>query len=378
MSMTEDIRRAAFNFGFDRVAITDARRFDATHAVFADRVERGLFDGMDWMTVERARRASTPTDHVPTARSIISLSTSYLFDNPEDLTRPGDPHGRVARYAWGTDYHGYIAERTRQLCRYLQEVHGAIAQPKACVDTVALAERAVAQRAGLGWFGKNTMLLTESHGSWVFLSEIITDLELEPDTPLRKSCGSCRRCGDACPTGALDVPYELDARLCISFLTIELKGAIPRHLRARMGTWIFGCDICQEVCPVNRKVRQANQANFEGDGGLGPSPALLPLLELDDAGFSARFRHSPARRAKRAGLLRNVCVALGNHGDPVAIRPLGNRLLTDPSPLIRQHAAWALGRFDEPTARQSLEQAWGIEIDTDVRTEIEAALLDTA
>jgi epoxyqueuosine reductase len=299
---------------------------------------------------------------------------SYYTKKEVDLGRPGDPHGRVSRYAWGPDYHGYVAQRAEQLCDYLRHRHDAIARPKACVDTSALAERAVARRSGVGWFGKNTMLLTTTYGSWVFLAEVVTDLELEPDVPLKKSCGACHRCIPACPTGALDTPYELDARLCISLLTIELRGAIPRALRAKMGSWIFGCDLCQEICPINRTVACADQSLFESEGGIGPSPALLPLLQLDDAGFRARFRHSPIKRAGRNGLVRNACVALGNARDPVAIGPLAATLVADLDAMVRIHAAWALGRFAEPEAGRLLRLALKGETDATVRAEIVAAI----
>jgi epoxyqueuosine reductase len=227
------------------------------------------------------------------------------------------------------------------------------------VDSSPLAERAVAERAGLGWFGKNTMLLLPGAGSWAFLCEVILDLALEPDTPVQKSCGACHRCLDVCPTGALVAPGVLDNRRCISFLTIELKDRIPRHLRPLMGDWIFGCDLCQEVCPVNRKALPARIAALRAYDDEAAYPRLLPLLALDDAGFRARYRGTPVLRAKRWGLQRNVCVALGNNGDPAAVPALAETLLDEGRhPLVREHAAWALGRFAVPAARQALERAW--------------------
>jgi len=371
---TRDVKVAAFRLGFDRVAITTAEPFEREREVFEDRIDRGLYDGIGWMTKERAKRACSPRDHVPAARSVISLATSYLTVPALDTSRPGDPHGKVSRYAWGPDYHGFVGERAKALASELQERHGATAHPKPCVDTAALAERAVARRSGLGWFGKNTMLLTRTHGSWVFLAEVITDLELESDAPLRTSCGSCSRCQVSCPTGALDTAYELDSRLCISYLTVENRGPIPAELRPLMGTWIFGCDVCQDVCPVNRDVDTARPLDLVEAGGIGPSPALLPLLRLDDDGFRRRFRASPVRRAKRSGLLRNVCVALGNAGDPAAIGPLAATLVAEPEPLVRGHAAWALGRFRVAVARRVLDGARRTEPSDVVRGEIESAL----
>jgi len=372
--LTRDVKREARRLGFDLVAITTADDFVDAKAVFLERLNRGLFDGMDWMSAERAQRASSPGDHVSGARSIIALASSYWTVPDIDLSRPGDPHGRVARYAWGPDYHGFVADRAKALAAYLREEHGAVAQPKACVDTVALLERAVAQRSGLGWFGKSTMLLTSAFGTWVFLAEVITDLELESDVPRRTTCGSCRACMDACPTGALDHAYELDARLCISYLTIENRQAIPRALRPAIGTWIFGCDVCQSVCPVNRAAKPGDLARLVGGGGIGPSPALLPILRIDERGFRERFRYSAVRRVKRAGLARNVCVALGNCGDPAAIGPLSATLVGDPEPLVREHAAWALGRFPDQLARSLLDASWRGESEPSVRDEIERSL----
>ena len=189
------------------------------------------------------------------------------------------------------------------------------------VDDGPMNDRAAAERAGVGWFGKNTNILTSTHGSWVLLGQVITDLELEPDAPLAKNCGECVRCIDACPTGAIVAPYVIDNRRCISFLTIELRGIMPRELRPLVGDWVFGCDICQDICPVNRDVALSLEPAFQQRHDFG-APALLPLLELDDEGFRERFRNSPVKRAKRVGLQRNVCVALGNIGDPAAVPAL--------------------------------------------------------
>jgi epoxyqueuosine reductase len=230
------------------------------------------------------------------------------------------------------------------------------------VDSSPLAERAVAERAGLGWFGKNTMLLLPGVGSWAFLCEVILDLELEPDRPLRKSCGACRRCLDVCPTGALVAPGILDNGRCISFLTIELKDRIPHELRPQVGNWVFGCDDCQEVCPVNRRPLGARLGALRAYDDEAAFPRLLPLLTFDEASFRARYRGSAVLRAKRWGLQRNACVALGNLGDPAAVPALG-AVLGDAEghPLVREHAAWALGRLERlgiRPARTALERAW--------------------
>jgi epoxyqueuosine reductase len=225
----------------------------------------------------------------------------------------------------------------------------------------------VAQRAGLGWYGKNTNILTKGWGSWVFLAELVTSLDLVPDAPVNANCGQCEVCLHACPTHAFVAAYVLDNRRCISYLTIELRGSIPLELRPLIGTHIFGCDICQQVCPVNQVVETrlrkigrlggpGERLEFQPRAAVGSSPALLPLLALDEEGFRERFRHSPVKRAKRRGLLRNVCVALGNIGDPVAVPALIGAL-HDAEPLVRGHAAWALGRIGGHNARSALVEA---------------------
>jgi epoxyqueuosine reductase len=243
------------------------------------------------------------------------------------------------------------------------------------VDDGPMNDRAAAERAGVGWFGKNTNILTSSHGSWVFLGQVITDLELEPDTPLVKTCGNCVRCIDDCPTGAIVAPYVIDNTRCISFLTIELRGSIPRKLRPLVGDWVFGCDICQDVCPVNRKALQSLEPAFRQRHDFA-APALIPLLDLDDEGFRERFRNSPIKRAKRVGLQRNVCVALGNIGDPSAIPALVGALYSE-TPMVREHAAWALGRIGRRQAIAALQSALDHEEDSKVVEEIELALRES-
>jgi epoxyqueuosine reductase len=242
------------------------------------------------------------------------------------------------------------------------------------VDSSPLAERAVAERAGLGWFGKNTMLLLPGAGSWAFLCEVILDLPLDPDVPLKKSCGACRRCLDVCPTGALVAPGVLDNPRCISFLTIELRDSIPRQLRPLIGNWIFGCDDCQEVCPVNRRPLFGRIEALRAYDDAAAFPPLLPLLALRDAEFRARYRGTPVLRAKSWGLQRNVCVALGNAGDPAAIPALAEVLWDQARhPLVREHAAWALGRFEDQAARRALDRAWA-RADEALREELRLAL----
>jgi epoxyqueuosine reductase len=387
MTLTEQIKERALALGFDLVRVTTADPLSEAERALKERIRAGLMDGLDWFTEARAEVSANPRALLPSARSVVALATFYLTDAPRDLTAPGDPHGRLSCYAWGDDYHAVIRARLDALAQYVREL-APPGEEKSIVfvDTGRMVDRAVAQRAGLGWYGKNTNILTKQWGSWVFLSELVTSLPLEPDAPLVASCGRCEVCLRACPTGAFVAPYVLDNRRCISYLTIELRGSIPLELRPLIGTHIFGCDICQEVCPVNRvaearlrgrgelgPVARGRRLEFHPRAAVGSSPALLPLLALDEAGFRERFRHSPIKRAKRRGLLRNVCVALGNLGDPVAV-PALTGALHDGEPLVRGHAAWALGRIGGDAARSALTEALAGEREETVRQELRCAL----
>ena len=357
--LSQDVKAAALEVGFDRVGVSDAAPLREAEAAIQQRIADGHLDGLRWFTPERARLATRPGDLLPGARSIVALAASYLGHRPPPERVSGVPRGRIARYAWGRDYHDVLKELARELVARIMGIAGRTVAARIFVDSSPLAERAVAQRAGLGWFGKNTMLLLPGAGSWAFLCEVILDLELASDQPVRKSCGACHRCLDVCPTGALVAPGVLDNGRCISFLTIERKDRIPRALRPPMGSWIFGCDDCQEVCPVNRHALPARIAALRAYGDEAAHPALLPLLAMDESAFRARYRGTPVLRAKWWGLQRNVCVALGNLGDPAAI-PALDAVLCDEArhPIVREHAAWALGRLETPAARHALERAW--------------------
>ncbi len=406
--------------GFDSVHTTTAEAFPEAKRVIKERIESGLMEGLPWFTAERADVSCHPDALLPDAKSIISLAMCYLTEQPVEDT-DDVPHGRISRYAWGDDYHDIIKPRLQQFADWLREYArkeaGDTVETRLFVDTGRMVDRAVAQRAGLGWYGKNTNILTKGWGSWVFLAEVVTNLELTPDKPLKANCGSCEICLHACPTGALPNPYELDSPKCISFLTIELRGSIPMELRPLMGNLIFGCDICQEVCPVNkvaerrlglrddakaptinintiskrRDTKDKNAANsivakttdfqphtaFQARAHVGHSPELIPLLSLTEEQFRERFRRSPIKRTKRRGLLRNVCVALGNSGDMQAIPALIGAL-HDKEPLIRGHAAWALGRIGGEESLDALHQALSSEQDEEVQKEIKYALADIA
>ncbi len=254
------------------------------------------------------------------------------------------PRGVVARYARHTDYHDVLGERLKALAEYVNQLGGADTRSLWYVDTGPVLERDFAQRAGVGFVGKHTNLISRRFGNWILLAEILTTLELEPDEPEKNRCGSCTRCLDACPTAALSAPFQLDARRCISYLTIELKGSLPVELRPTIGSRIFGCDDCLAVCPWNRFAREAGRLRSFSQPPLA-TPDLLELVALDDAGFKNRFQGTPLLRSKRRGLLRNVCVALGNAGDRCALPALA-KAAVDVEPLIREHAAWAIEQIE--------------------------------
>lgn len=365
------VKQLGMSLGFDLVGIGSAEPFVRDEQIALQRIREGMMDGLPWYTEERVRLATHPEELLPGARSIISLAISY---NNESRVSHNGIAGRIARYAWGDDYHQVLKDKLKEFAVRLSDSLQGQVRTRIFVDDGPMNDRAAAERAGVGWFGKNTNILTPSHGSWVLLGQVITDLDLVPDEPLAKNCGDCVRCIEACPTGAIVAPYAIDNRKCISFLTIELRGTIPRELRPLVGDWVFGCDICQDVCPVNREVPQTLEPAFKQRHDFA-APELLPLLSLDDKAFQDRFRNSPVKRTKRVGLQRNVCVALGNIADPIAIPALSQALMNAEA-LVRLHAAWALGRIGTFEAADALICALDSEPDVEVRAEIEQALMD--
>ena len=310
-------------------------------APFAQWVARGYAGEMTYLTSQVAKRTDLGVAF-PWARSVLCVGLQY--DTPAPYSTEAPPErGWIARYAWGDDYHDVMKAMLDRLVERLRAEAGPF-EARTYVDTGPIVERAWAAEAGLGAWGKNTCLLHPEHGSWFFLGEAVTDLDLPADAPRLDMCGSCTACLEACPTGALPAPYVLDATRCISYLTIEVKGAIPEERREGVGRHVFGCDICQDVCPWNRRRRVRGPAAFEARPGLF-APDLDETAALDEETFRARFRGSPVKRAKRRGLLRNVAVALGNAGDP-ARRPVLERLAGDTDAVVAEHARWALRRLE--------------------------------
>ena len=369
VSLEDQVRECAFSLGFDLVGITDSGPFEGDEKAAIKRINDGHMEGYPWYTKERVRKMNRPQLLLDNARSVISLATSYLTTEPDTGTFK---NGRVARYAWGDDYHKVLKSKLKDFCVKLQEISGRDINTRVFVDDGPMNDRAAARRSGVGWFGKNTNILTPTHGSWVFLSQVITDLYLKPDSPLKKTCGNCVKCIDDCPTGAIVAPYVIDNEKCISYLTIELRGVIPRKLRTLMGDWIFGCDICQDVCPVNKKASQGNLDAFHQRPGFS-TPDLVEILNMDQAEFSTKYKDSPIKRAKLVGLKRNACVALGNNGDPNAITALSTALKTTEN-VVRIHAAWALGTIGGKNSLEVLEEALLSEEDEDTIDEIQMSI----
>jgi epoxyqueuosine reductase len=314
---------------------------EPAHATeFHEWLREGAHGEMNYMQRGEAKRCE-PQKVLPGARSIIVLALNY-FQGAASQRSQIAATGRIARYAWGDDYHDVIAAKLGQIDKFLRGFGG---QQKCYVDTGPILERDHAAQAGIGWHGKNTMLIDERLGTWFFLAEILTTLELPPDVPVPDRCGTCEGCIKACPTGAITAPHRLDARRCISYLTIELKGSIPLDLRPLIGDRIFGCDDCLDVCPWNRFAQVSHETAFSARQST-TGMSLREYLELTDAEFRALFKNSPIKRIKRRGFLRNVCVALGNAGD-VSDVPALEHAAADQEPLIAEHAAWAIQRIRE-------------------------------
>ena len=337
------IRERALALGFDAVGIAAVTPLEAVSRYEAWLAARHHGD-MTWLASDAHReRRADPGRILPAVRSMVCVALCH----PPDRDAARDERiGRVARYAAGEDYHRIMRDKLRVL---QDEIERLLPGARALwyADTGAILERAWAERAGLGWTGKHSGLLSRERGSWFLLGEVLVDRALEPDlaegAAAAEHCGACTRCIDVCPTHAIVAPYQLDARRCISYLTIEQRGPIPVALRPQVGDWIFGCDLCQEVCPWNRFAPAAREARLHARDLNGWT--LERFLELDEPAFDALFAGSPIRRAGRDGFLRNVCVALGNRADPVAVLTLRRTLTQDASPLVRAHAAWALGRI---------------------------------
>ena len=371
--MNAVLRQRALELGFDDCRVTTANPPESASR-FKQWLAERRHGEMAWLERTAPKRVD-PQQVLPGARSIIMLAASYALEGKEPPQAdaqttgpPGTQHaprttqhsGLIARYARYHDYHDVLGERLKQLAEFVNQLGGAGTRSLWYVDTGPLLERDLAQRAGLGFIGKHTNLISRQLGNWIFLSEIITTLDLEPDAPEKNRCGSCARCITACPTAAITAPFQLDARRCISYLTIELKGSIPVELRPAIGNRIFGCDDCLQVCPWNRFAREGQMMKAHARPDLA-QPDLVELLSLDEAGFKRRFAGTPMLRARRRGLLRNVCVALGNIGDEQGSARVAEGCQGDRSRWCAEHAAWAIEQI-QARATASRVRRWPISV----------------
>ncbi|MEM9169032.1 MAG: tRNA epoxyqueuosine(34) reductase QueG [Pseudomonadota bacterium] len=351
------IKDAARALGFDVAQIASARGDPQDAARLAAFLAAGRHGDMDWLAARAGERAD-PQTLWPQARSVLMVGMNYGPDVDPLATLARDDCGTISVYARNKDYHDVLKKRLKRLARAVCAEHGG--DVKVFVDTAPVMEKPLAARAGLGWQGKHTNLVSRDLGSWLFLGALFTTLDLPPDDPEADHCGKCRQCLDVCPTQAFPAPYQLDARRCISYLTIEHKGPIPRALRASMGNRIYGCDDCLAVCPWNKFAERAREHAFHARTDLS-APALADLADLDDAGFRARFSGSPIKRVKRDRFVRNVLIAIGNSGD-AALAASAARLLDDPAPVVRGAAVWAFARlaprraFSQEAARRLPEE----------------------
>ena len=364
IAMIARLKKEAARIGFVACGIARADSAPAAGERLRAWLAEGAHGDMIWMEARADERAS-PTGLWPDVRSVIALGMSYApAEDPLRLAAAPD-HARISVYAQGGDYHDVVKRRLKELARWIVATAGG--DVKVFVDTAPVMEKPLAEAAGLGWQGKHTNLVSRKHGSWLFLGAIYTTLDLAPDAPGRERCGSCDACQRACPTDAFPAPFRLDARRCISYLTIENKGPIPREFRRAMGNRIYGCDDCLAVCPWNKFAQAAANIAFAPRAELS-APRLADLLALDDAGFRQLFAGSPIKRIGRDRMIRNCLVAAGNSGDATLL-PRVRALLDDPAPLVRGAAIWALGELDPAAFAAERVRRAGSEADPHVAEE---------
>ncbi|MEX0644873.1 MAG: tRNA epoxyqueuosine(34) reductase QueG [Parvularculaceae bacterium] len=363
------VKREALALGFDAVGIASADAPPARRGRLEAFLAAGRHGDMDWMA-RRVEERAAPRSLWPEARSVVMLGVNYGPDEDPLLLLNRKTRGAVSAYARNRDYHDIVKKRLKRLGQWLCETLGGSA--KVFVDTAPVMEKPLAEAAGIGWQGKHTNLVSRELGSWLFLGSVFTTIELEPDAPETDHCGSCRACLDICPTDAFPAPYQLDARRCISYLTIEHKGSIAREFRAAIGNRIYGCDDCLAVCPWNKFAAVAQESAFHAKEELN-SPPLAELATLDDAGFRALFSGSAVKRTGRDRFLRNVMIAIGNSGD-ASLAPIVEARLADKSPLVRGAAVWALSRLIDRAAFAALSATRAPDPDEDVAEEWTAAL----
>jgi epoxyqueuosine reductase len=370
VSLTKSIKDKALEIGFDLVGISPVDSFPENQ-FYKEWLARGFAGEMKYMERDPEKRENV-RNILHEAKSVISCGMNYNTDYPYSIDQTDKNRGWISRYAWGDDYHDVMNERLLLLEGHVREIAPKDIKSRLYVDTGPVLERVYGKYSGIGWYAKNTCIINQDIGSWIFLGEIITDIELDYDSPVPDRCGTCTMCLDACPTNALRNPYVLDSNLCISYLTIEFRGKIPFDLRERMDNNIYGCDICQDVCPWNRKAKVSESESFQPRNPLY-NPDLVYISQLSIEEFRKVFKHSPIKRAKRKGFIRNVIIAMGNSGNKAFI-PYIEEALKDDEPLIRAHAVWALWKVEGKGAYETLSHHLENELDLMVREEIESIL----
>lgn len=348
LALTQKLKHYAQSLGCDLAGVAPVQAFPELE-FYTQWLQAGHAGEMEYLQRQLPKRLD-PRQLLPEARSVVVIGVNYHTSQPLSIAMDDPERGWISRYAWGDDYHEVLSDKLKKLDSFLQQEAGPGYRSKYYVDTGPVLDRVFAKYAGLGWFGKNTNLINQRLGSWFFIGELITNLLLEIDAPPPDRCGTCRRCLDACPTEAFVAPYILDSKRCISYLSIELRGPIPEDLRPAMGRHVFGCDICQDVCPWNRKAPFANEAAFAPRENMC-APALEELAGLDEAAFRERFRGSPIKRAKWRGLMRNVLVAMGNSGQK-KFQKIVARFKQHADVLLAETAAWAEQRLQHGNGRE--------------------------
>jgi epoxyqueuosine reductase len=368
--LAKSIKEKALEIGFDLVGISPVDSFPENQ-FYKEWLARGFAGEMRYMEKEPQKRENIK-NIFPEAKSVISCGLNYNTNYLYSIKETDKRRGWISRYAWGDDYHHIMNNRLWLLLAFIKEISPKEIKALIYADTGPVLDRVYGKYSGIGWFGKNTCLINQKIGSWIFIGEIITNLELEYDSPVPDRCGTCTRCIDACPTGALLEPYVLDSRLCISYLTIELKEKIPVELRNKVTNNLFGCDICQDVCPWNRRAKTTSEPSFQPRENLY-NPELSSLSSLSDKEFRGVFKGNPVKRAKRKGFLRNVLIAMGNSGLREFVPDIIESL-NDKDPIIRAHAAWALWKLEGEDSYQTLLDRLDAESDPMVREEIVSIL----
>ncbi len=364
------LKTYAHSIGIAHLGIGAPDRFDTVENLLEAGRRQGTYPPFTESDIPSRTR---PANLLPGAKSILSVAISYLTDDAHHPLAGDTPRGLVSRYAWGDDYHPILKEKLEAIVSFLQREVDFPLEYCSYVDTGPLVDRAVAARSGIGWFGKNACIYVPGSGSWVFLGEILTNVPLEPDPPISKSCGTCDKCIRACPTGAIERPFWVNPSKCLSYIT-QMPGWIPMEYRKPMGRHLWGCDICQVVCPWNWEAEPSADDAFRPNAHLGARPELIPLLTMTKSQFRSWFGDTAMAWRGKKTIQRNACICLGNIKDPVAVPALADRLIHDVKPVIRGSAAWALGQIGGAQAGRALESALETETDTRVKFEITEAL----